>query len=164
MSAYRQGNGPQGEPPQVATRAGERGAFDPGLIDALLRDHSDLRRIFGLIGGLARSGSAHDLHALLIDFKSRLEAHVLTENLRFYDWVEQSVIEDAAVARMVHNFRHEMDGIARTVVSFVKKYQSSELSPEQRAEFARDYALVGKALDHRLATEEDSLYRLYRPA
>lgn len=170
MAAFRQPEGID-SPPAPTGRApagplpGQHGRveYDPRLIDSLLHDHAELRHLFGRIGGAARSGGAKEIQALLLDFKSRLEAHVLTESLRFYDVVEQAVLDQPDVATMVHAFRHEMNDIERTAIDFVKKYRACRFTPEQRSEFAMDYAVVERQLDHRLATEEDSLYRLYRP-
>lgn len=170
MAAFQQPPG-SANPPSKADAESLRPApghdghigYDPALIDSLLRDHAELKHLFARIGGLARGGDAHELQALLIDFKSRLEAHVLTENLRFYDCVEASVAGQPDIAAMVHSFRHEMNDIERAVIDFVRQYHACAFSTEERCDFAMHYARVGKLLAHRLATEEDSLYRLYRP-
>lgn len=169
MAAFRQPAGTQATSPGGAGTPSlppghrEWVDFDPRLIDSLLHDHAGLRQLFGQVGAAARTGSAHEIHALLLDFKSRFEAHILTENLRFYDAVEQTVADQPDVAMMVHAFRHEMEEIAHAVVHFVKKYRSRTFTADDRYEYAMDYAVVNRLLEHRLATEEDSLYRLYRP-
>ncbi|MGH8184659.1 MAG: hemerythrin domain-containing protein [Rhodanobacteraceae bacterium] len=100
---------------------------------------------------------------MLIQFKSRLEAHVLTENMRFYNYLEQSLSSDPNNTGVMHDFRREMNNIARGVIEFVKKYQSSNFTPEARRQFASDYEGVGKILEQRLDSEENNLYPLYQP-
>lgn len=137
--------------------------YDAKLVDSLLRDHAELGRIFANIGEAQRDGNFDDMRNLLVQFKTRLEAHVLTENVRFYNYLEQSLASDAESAGTMRDFRRDMNGIARGVVEFVKKYQYSQFAPEERRQFAVDYAAVGKILEQRLDSEENSLYPLYQP-
>lgn len=138
--------------------------YDPKLVDSLLHDHSELGRIFASIGDAQQTGNFDDIRPLLINFKSRLEAHVLTENVRFYNYLQQSLGDDPDNTSVMHDFRREMNGIARGVVDFVKKYQSSGFTPDERRQFAADYAAVGKLLEQRLDSEENNLYPLYQPS
>lgn len=137
--------------------------YDPKLIDSLLRDHAELGRIFSSIGEAHKTGNFNEIRPLLINFKSRLEAHVLTENVRFYNYLEQLLASDPNNTGVMHDFRREMNGIARGVIDFVKKYQSSNFTPEERRQFASDYEAVGKILEQRLDNEENNLYPLYQP-
>lgn len=139
-------------------------SYDPRLIDTLLRDHAELGRLYGRIDNALQARNFHEVRSFLVTFKSRFEAHLLTENLRFYNYLEQSLAADPGILRMVRGFRIEMNEIANEVVTFIKQYQSSDFEPETRRRFAQDYAAVGKRLEHRLDCEEDSLYRLYRPS
>lgn len=157
-------NDPAPATPPVVARAGHA-RFDPGLIDTLLRDHDELRHLFARIGAAAKSPdlAAGELRALLIDFKSRLTTHTLTENLRFYDFVFQQVAGDPDLDRMVHSFHAEMNDIENQVIAFVRQYQAHAFNLQDNTGFMSDYAAMGRLLAHRLSTEEDSLYRLYRP-
>lgn len=137
--------------------------YDAKLINSMLHDHAELGRIFGNIGDAQKTSNFDDIRPLLIQFKTRLEAHVLTENVRFYNYLEQSLAGDATNTVTMHSFRREMNGIARSVVDFVKKYQSSNFTPEERRQFATDYDAVGKVLEQRLDSEENNLYPLYQP-
>ncbi len=145
--------------PEAAGRIG----YDAGLVDSLLRDHAELGRLYGRIGVAIKADDFDEVSRLLASFKARLHTHLLAENLHFYNYLEQTLADDPASARMVHTFRVEMNEIAGDIVAFIKQYQSSDFSPEQRRRFARDYATVGERLEHRLDCEEDSLFRLYRP-
>ena len=137
--------------------------YDAKLIDSLLQDHAELGRIFGNVGEARKAGNFNDIRTLLVQFKTRLEAHVLTENVRFYNYLEQTLARDPNNAGVMHDFRREMNNIARSVVEFVKKYQSSSFTPEERQQFAADYEAVGKILEQRLDSEENNLYPLYQP-
>ena len=137
--------------------------YDSRLINSLLQDHAELGRIFGNIGDAQKADNFNDIRSLLIQFKTRLEAHVLTENVRFYNYLEQSLASDPNNTGVMHDFRREMNNIARSVVDFVKKYQSGTFTPEERRHFATDYDSVGKILEQRLDNEENNLYPLYQP-
>jgi hypothetical protein len=147
----------------IPTAAPRQIGYDARLIDSLLQDHAELGRIFGNIGDAYKSGNFNDIRPLLVQFKTRLEAHVLTENVRFYNYLEQSLSGDANNTDVMHDFRREMNNIARSVVDFVKRYQSSTFTPEDRRQFAVEYEQVGKILEHRLDSEENNLYPLYQP-
>jgi len=137
---------------------------DPALLDSLLHDHVELVALYQRIGRLMQDGQYDGIRAELVNFKTRLEAHILTENVRFYTYLEQSLSDDAHNAEMMRDFRREMNTIARAVVSFVKKYQGSgTFDASLQIEFARDYQSVGDLLKQRLGREESSLYPLYQP-
>lgn len=170
MGFFRRLLGQQDKPPSIPanaapipTAAPRKIGYDAKLINSLLQDHAELGRIFGNIGDAQKSGNFDDIRPLLIQFKTRLEAHVLTENVRFYNYLDQSLSGDASNAGIMHSFRREMNGIARSVVDFVKKYQSSNFTPDERRQFATDYDAVGKILEQRLDSEENNLYPLYQP-
>lgn len=137
--------------------------YDPGLIDSLLRDHAELGLLFRRIGDAGTAGNAGEARSLLTTFKARLKAHVVAEDVRFYDYLEQAAVNDAGTLRVVRRYRREMAEVAHRVFTFVDTYQSSMFEAGDRARFARDFKAVERALEHRLDSEEDSLYRLYRP-
>ena len=138
--------------------------YDQALLDSLLRDHVELGALYQRIGKLMQEGQYDEIRAELVNFKTRLEAHILTENVRFYTYLEQSLSDDAHNAEMMRDFRREMNTIARSVVTFVKKYQiSGTFDASLQAAFARDYQSVGELLKQRLGREESSLYPLYQP-
>ena len=149
------------EPPPATPR---RIGYDPKLVDALLDDHARLGAMFARVGKASEEGSYDDVRKLLIHFKSSLQAHILTENVRFYTYVEALAADDQEKTRIMHEFRRDMNAIARQVVNFVKKYQASDFaSHTEREQFRRDYATVGGLLEQRLDSEESNLYPLYVP-
>lgn len=161
MGFFREQLNQDGSVPPVP--AGGIVSYDPRLIDTLLGDHAELGRLYGRIDNALQAGNFDEVRSFLITFKSRFEAHLLTENLRFYNYLEQTLVGDPGILRMVRDFREEMNEIAHDVIGFIKQYQANAFEPDARLRFAHDYAEIGKRLEHRLDCEEDSLYRLYRP-
>lgn len=148
--------------PELPAATPHRVGYDPKLIDALLNDHARLGAVFERIGKAGEAGDYGEARKLLAHFKSSLQAHILTENVRFYAYIEALTADDHENARIMHEFRRDMNAIARQVVDFVKKYQASDFaSRTEREKFAKDYATVGGLLEHRLDSEENDLYPLY---
>jgi hypothetical protein len=137
--------------------------YDPRLIDALLRDHAELGELFAGIGTAGDAGNFGEARSLLITFAARLKAHVVVENVRFYDYLEQICADDPATARVAHTYRRKMTDIGERVLVFIRKYRHSAFTAADREQFAVDYQAVGIALEERFNNEEDNLYRLYRP-
>lgn len=155
---------PQGLPNANEQRRGGFGInYDPELVPALKRDHADLVKLFGAIGDAAKQGSYRDIPQMLNAFKVHLEGHLIAENVRFYNYVENSMQGDSENVALVRSFRREMNAIARGVVDFVKKYQTVEFNQRVRDEFMADYQAVGGLLAQRIQREESSLYPLYQP-
>ena len=143
----------------------ERGQlrFDPDLIHSLESDHRDLVSLFGQIGERAQAGDFGPIPSMLLKFKTTLEAHLIAENVRFYNYVENGLAGDAENYALMRSFRREMNQIARGVVDFVKKYQNLPFDPAARSTFMGDYQAVGALLTQRIEREERSLYPLYQP-
>lgn len=138
-------------------------AYDAALVASLTQDHHDLVHLFQRIGRLAESGDHMAIPPLLVSFKTRLESHLIAENVRFYNYVENSLRDDSENLALIRSFRREMNAIARGVVDFVKKYQISRFSEDDRRAFLDDYQAVGRLLAERIEREEHSLYPLYQP-
>ncbi len=137
--------------------------YDPSLVESLEKDHRELVALFKEIGQCAKLDEYGDVPALLLSFKTRLEAHLIAENVRFYNYVENTLQDDAENSMLIRSFRREMNSIARGVVDFVKKYQVASFDARGRAEFMEDYSTVGGLLTQRIEREENSLYPLYQP-
>ncbi len=151
--------------PPPAPETTRRIGYDPGLIDSLLDDHARLGTVFGRIEKASKAGDFDETRKLLVHFKSSLQAHILTENVRFYTYIEELAADDRENARIMHEFRRDMNTIARQVVDFVRKYQACDFaSRAERDQFDKDRAAVGTLLEQRLDSEENDLYPLYLPA
>lgn len=137
--------------------------YDPDLMETLLGHHAQLGALFERIGRSAKAGDYAKVRTLLVRFKTSLQGHILTENVRFYAYLEKMLAKDPENSRIIHEFRREMNTIARQVTEFVSAWQESDFaSAEQRAQFLVQYREVGKLLEQRLDNEEGKLYPLYR--
>ena len=136
-------------------------SYDSGLVPALKNDHQELVALFEQIGRTYEARRYHEIPALLTAFKTRLEAHLLTENVRFYNYVESTLRDDAENLSLIRDFRREMNTIARAVVEFVKKYQRLGVDQSMQVAFVMDYRNVGGLLVQRIEREEGNLYPLY---
>lgn len=147
---------------QPAPPSGVR--YNPKLIDTMLSEHARLSGIFGRIGTLAKADEFGEVRPLLTHFKSSFQAHILTENVQFYAYLEKTLTSDESDVSTIHDFRRDMNAIARKVVGFVKMWQTCDFATAaERQQFLDDYEKVGKLLEHRLDSEENSLYPLYQP-
>jgi hypothetical protein len=133
------------------------------LVPALKHDHKVLVQLFGQVGDQAGRGEFEQIPQMLMAFKVHLEGHLIAENVRFYNYVENTMQGDAENTALIRSFRREMNAIARGVVDFVKKYQVARFDDALRQEFMADYRTVGGLLTQRIEREEASLYPLYAP-
>lgn len=147
----------------AASSRAEMILYDPRLIDALLRDHAELGRLFAQIGAVGKAGNFGETRSLLLTFQARLKAHVVAENVRFYDYLEQLLAHEPDTLRVVRTYRRKMAAIGHNVFAFVQRYQACTFTTDEQRQFAIDYQAVGMELESRLDNEEDNLYRLYRP-
>ena len=138
-------------------------SYDSGLVPSLKNDHQELVALFEQIGRTYEARRWHEIPALLTAFKTRLEAHLLTENVRFYNYVESTLRDDAENLSLIRDFRREMNSIARGVIDFVKKYQANHDPDILQHGFLADYRAVGGLLVQRIQREEGNLYPLYMP-
>ena len=137
--------------------------YDPGLVDSLKHDHTELVSMYGQLGQDVKDGQFQRIPNALLAFKTRLEAHLLIENVRFYVYVEQSLSGDSENMALIRGFRREMNSIARGVVEFVRRYQNTRVTADNSLSFMREYEEVGQLLVMRIEREEHNLYPLYAP-
>lgn len=156
---------PEATAAPVADKSARTIGYVPELMESLLNDHRQLTASYARVGKLLQEDRFDDARDELINFKTRLHAHILSENVRFYTYLEQSLQGDKNNLDTLHDFRREMNIIARDIMGFVRRYQSSEaLSSKARFDFANDYDAAGKLLAYRLQQEESKLYPLYQPS
>lgn len=135
--------------------------FDPGLVEQLKDDH---RALFGLYRDMKLSFEAKDYEAVTVilrKFRSALQEHLLTENVRLYIYLSHSVKHDETNFELIRGFRREMDGIAKIAIKFLDKYDAIGVDAELANSFGRDLAEIGEVLGTRIQKEESILYPLY---
>lgn len=137
--------------------------YDAQLVPRLREDHAELLSTFSRVHVLLSEGRFEEIPAALKKFKTRLEGHLLTENVRFYNYVEQQLADDPVNIDIIREFRKEMNSIARTVVGFLKKYMATGVDQSNFNAFRKEYQAIGQALHDRIEREERDLYALYTP-
>lgn len=139
-------------------------AYHPNLIGQLQADHQKLLGIFGNIQAAFSQGNLVGTAKLLEEFRGTIQGHLLTENVKLYIYLEHALRQDEESHHLVHDFRHEMDGIGKVVLAFLGKYKEIANQPGLAAAFGPELEQIGAALVARIKREEETLYPLYLPA
>ncbi|MCL2830232.1 MAG: hemerythrin domain-containing protein [Betaproteobacteria bacterium] len=143
---------------------GTRIAYSPDLIPQLKGDHQRLLEIFAMISEAFTNNDLAATSRLLEEFRGGILGHLLTENVRFYIYLEHALRqEDQESFNLIHHFRHEMDTIGKSVLAFFSKYQNIDKQPGLALSFGKDLENVGAILVERIRREEETLYPLYMP-
>lgn len=138
-------------------------SYHKTLIPEYLKAHKELIGIFAKIGDSAKTGDFARTKDLLAEFKTGFDGHLLSENVRFYAYMEELFRGNQENHELVQEFRSEMSGIARSVSKFIRKWRDSGIRPETQDAFLGEYREIGKVLKRRIEAEESSLYPLYQP-
>ncbi|MBZ0126685.1 MAG: hemerythrin HHE cation-binding protein [Rhodocyclales bacterium] len=138
--------------------------FHPELVAELKHDHQVLLTLFASIQSAFKEGRLQAVVEHLEAFRTSIQSHLLKENVRLYIYLEHQLAGDETSHQLIHDFRHEMDGIGKAVVAFLAKYKDLSVDGNLVASFGRDLEAVGKVLVDRIQREEETLYPLYAPA
>ena len=149
---------------EVHTAPGTQIRYSPDLIDSLQSDHQTLLSLYGEINTAFDEKRYSDVSSMLTTFKSGLNAHLLTENVRLYIYLEHALVGDSTSSELIHGFRKEMDEIAKVAIGFLRKYEAIGVDEDLADHFATDFATIGKVLVERIQKEENTLYPLYMPS
>ncbi|MDR0479252.1 MAG: hemerythrin domain-containing protein [Burkholderiaceae bacterium] len=150
-------------PPGPRYAPGTRIAYDDGLITHLLDEHRKLLSLFTSISNAFVRGDFTHTVTFLRQFKSNLAAHLLTENVRLYVYLEHTFTDDEFSHILIHNMHQEMDAIGRNVLAFLSKYDALDRDPVLSQSFAAAANNIGQILSDRIKREEETLYPLYMP-
>lgn len=145
------------------TAPGTQIRYSPDLIASLQNDHQTLLNLYGEINTAFAEKRYADVSAMLTTFRGGLNAHLLTENVRLYIYLDRSLAGDATSHELIHGFRKEMDDIAKVALGFLRKYEAIGVDEDLAGHFATDFATIGKVLVERIQKEENTLYPLYMP-
>ncbi len=135
--------------------------FRPELVKNLTHDHQEIITLYGEISDLVNQHKYGHVGDKVTEFKRKLQAHVIVENVQFYTYLEHKLSDDATNLEFIQDVRKEMNGIAHAVVQFSKKYEKAHFSDKLKDEFISDLEAIGKVLSQRVAMEESQLYTLY---
>lgn len=154
---------PAAPAPRYATAPGTEIHYHPGLIGQLVSDHEHLVGIYAEIKAAFEAGDYALVSQKLHEFRSGLQTHLLTENVRLYIYLDHCLADDETNSELIHGFRREMDGIGKVAMNFLKKYEAIGVDEGLAPAFAKDFATIGQVLTERIQKEEQVLYPLYMP-
>ncbi len=154
---------PQPVQQQTHMAPGTEIRYSPELVATLHDDHQELLGLYGKIEQAFKERRFVEVSSMLADFKSGLSAHLLTENVRLYIYLDRSLAHDPINSDLIRGFRKEMDEIAKVALGFLKKYETIGVDEDLAEHFATDFATIGKVLVERIKKEESTLYPLYMP-
>ena len=107
--------------------------YYPNLIEELVHDHQVMATLKKSIRRAFLRKDLKKTEKRLEEFASVFRSHILKENVRMYAYLQQQFTDEKNNIEIVKYFRKEMNGIARTVLSFLEKYESlQQLSEEQQ--------------------------------
>lgn len=148
---------------QYGAAPGTEIRYSPTLIEELQQDHQQLLGVYMAIKASFDDGDYVAVSEKLNEFRTGLQGHLLTENVRLYIYLDRMLGRDEMNAELIHNFRREMDGIGKVALNFLKKYDMIGVDKELAPAFAKDFAAIGAVLTERIKKEESVLYPLYMP-
>lgn len=154
---------PAAEEVQYPAAPGTEIRYSPDLIGELTGEHRQLLELYGDIRAVFEQEKFEAVSELLDHFRGILQGHLLTENIRLYIYLERNFSRDEINAELIREFRREMDGIGKTVMNFLRKYEAIGVDRDLAAAFGRDFDELGKVLTRRIEREESTLYPLYMP-
>lgn len=148
---------------EAPTAPGTQIRYSPELIDSLKSDHQKLLALYGEIKADFENKDYPTVSEKLENFKSALQGHLLTENVRLYIYLDRSLSHDPTNSDLIRGFRREMDEIAKVAMGFINKYSAIGVDEDLANHFSNDFATIGKVLGERIQKEEETLYPLYMP-
>ncbi|MHB1514313.1 MAG: hemerythrin domain-containing protein [Acidiferrobacteraceae bacterium] len=139
-------------------------SYDRDLIELLRQDH---RRLIRQLQDLQKLGARHqfkDTLNRLNEFRSLLQTHLMTENVRLYGYLAYALEAYGDDARHAAEFRREMYGLGHNIMVFIKKYLETGVTKDNISQFRKELAEVGATLVRRIRREENDLFPLYEPS
>lgn len=136
--------------------------YNPDLVASLKKDHQVLLGVAGEIVAAWNARNSDLLYDKLHAFKDGLNGHLLTENVKFYAYLEQRYGSDEETRVLIHQFRQEMNGIAKAATAFIRKYHVKPWTDELHNAFKGEFDQVATLLVKRIEREENQLYTLYQ--
>ncbi len=135
--------------------------FRPELVEKLINEHREIVVIYREMKDLFDTKDYVRIGIKVNEFKRKLQAHVIVENVQFYTYLDNKLRNDPTNLEFIRDVRKEMNGIAHAVVQFARKYEKAGFSDQIIEEFAKDLEEIGDVLTQRVEMEESQLYSLY---
>jgi regulator of sigma D len=138
-------------------------AYDPGLIAEFLDTHQTLLALHGHARTAAFQGNWKETSAALEEFRIELTDHLVSEGIRLYVYLKQSLKEEPEIQAQMRHFATEMHGIGAAVMKYLDAVRDIAVEPYQRAGFIEQWDQIGGTLVQRIQREEKVLYPMYQP-
>lgn len=138
-------------------------SYHPTLIDEYTHTHEELDMQFKAIKHAVEQGRFEHVGEALTTFQISFDGHILSENVRFYAYMEQQMRTDNENLKLIREFRTEMHSIARQTTQFVREWNRKGVDAANKEAFLKEYDAVNHVLQLRLQSEEKNLYPLYGP-
>lgn len=137
--------------------------FDPALVNLLKRDHRRLIRQLQQLRKSVVDGAYAKLPEQLAEFRSLLQTHLMTENVRLYGYLSYSLGTYSEDARRAAEFRREMYSLGHVAMTFVRRYLENPVDARQSPVFAEELMDLSVLLIRRIRREEGTLFPMYVP-
>lgn len=137
--------------------------YDARLVDQLKGDHRQLIQLMQSIQEAVQDKDFETIRDLLGEFRTTLQAHLLTENVKLYVYLSRQLANNPVIIETVNEFRHEMRGIGRKVMDFLRRFADKTMAEDQLPGFSAELESVRGTLVRRIKREEAGLYPLYLP-
>lgn len=138
-------------------------AYYPKLVDNLKDDHQHLLGLYTLVLNTIDKMEYTKIPGQLEVFKTDFHAHLNTENIKFYGYLEKNLKETDSEEeyKSIRTFRREMNSIANTVNKFLNNWINSGIDSSNVDAFTEELKGIGAALVKRIESEENKLYPIY---
>lgn len=135
--------------------------FHPQLVKHLKLDHQNLLSAYTSMLEDAKAHKFTTIADQLSKFKSEFGAHLNTENIKFYGYLEQNLKQSSQEFREMREYRRKMRKIERTVNIFLDFWIENKVDQSNLQRFLDESGGIASALVSRIQSEEESLYPIY---
>ncbi len=136
--------------------------YDPYLIKKLNNDHKALTKFYDEIMEAASEDKYDIVTTKLNSFVDRLRIHLMTEQIKFYNYLEHVFKNNELTKTMNKSFQDRIKVIGQKAIDFIDKYENIDWNDETKQTFVKEIENLDKILAERATMEED-LYELYLP-
>ena len=136
-------------------------AHDPILVPCLVQEHRDMLALLESIRSRTRQGCHAELATQLSRLQASLEAHLLSERLRLYGYLEDSLASEPRQLARMREAQAEAGRLALRVKEFAERVRHSPASLATAVDVLGELQDLGDAMRARFEAQERDLYPLY---
>lgn len=137
--------------------------YHPDLIARFQMTHQALQKLYASILAATEGNDFVAAQKSLDAFRKTLTGHLLEENVKLYTYLARCLAADPANKDLIGSMKSEMGQIGTTVMTFIKQYAASGITPFNKRQFLDGWGGIGVVLTDRIDREETSLYTMYLP-